>query len=352
MRRFPFSLAVLAIAPCASAFAQGTPVRPVSVDSAPAVIAPGTPRSAWTTPAAVRVNADHVRPRHRTNGLSPLADSIARNLVFIPRGRQQLLVVSRAKRVLVDLGRVDVDVRKDERRLAAYREAVAARSPYAKGAQFTLRGNWGAGDATIESFDVWNGRITAVLKVDSLADSLTRAGAAIYAVARVGADTVMAAPADSSASPAPACERDSLPTGLAARVKFVSDSLEQQLREKAMPRYARLVPTVSVKSTKVNGCFGASRVLLVSSLRTKTLEWVQERVVLVDPAGKVTPMAVNDLRLKAHDVIAAFDADGDGVDDVAMRGTRERAGGTSILRVDLKSKRLDRIVSGFAWEER
>ena len=64
------------------------------------------------------------------------------------------------------------------------------------------------------------------------------------------------------------------------------------------------------------------------------------------------PLKVFDLRLRAHDIVYAMDADGDGVDDVATRGVTERAGALSILRLARAQKRLQRLTSGFAWEEK
>ena len=100
----------------------------------------------------------------------------------------------------------------------------------------------------------------------------------------------------------------------------------------------------------MRGCFGVARRALVVSLRAGDAEWVRERMVLVAPNGAVTPLRVSDLRFRAHDLLVAFDADGDGVDDLATRATTERAGGTTVLRVDLGNKRAERLAGGFAWE--
>ena len=98
------------------------------------------------------------------------------------------------------------------------------------------------------------------------------------------------------------------------------------------------------------GCFGErQRVALVVTVRTADNGWVQERVVLLDDAGRVTPVRANDLRFRAHELLYAFDADGDGVDDLAAKASTEAAGATVILRLDPKTKRLTRLAGGFAW---
>ena len=245
----------------------------------------------------------------------------------------------------MDIGRVDASVRGSPARLTAYREAVAATSPFPVGTRLRLRGTWGISQVEIAGYDIWNGRIVATVRGDSIVDSLAqRAEPFVVSVATQWDSTAV----DS----VPNCTRDTLTTQLSMRADVVRDSLEQVLRASAMPRFARLVPGVVVKSSRASGCFGPARVALVVSLRSKGLEWVQERFVLIDTTGRAIPVRADDMRLKAHDIIAAFDADGDGVDDLAMRGLRELAGGTSILRYDVKARRFDRLASGFAWEER
>ena len=91
--------------------------------------------------------------------------------------------------------------------------------------------------------------------------------------------------------------------------------------------------------------------VLVVSLRAGNVEWVQERAVLVDTLGRATALRVTDYRFRAHELLGAFDADGDGVDDLATRATTERAGATTILVFDQKLRRLRRFLAGFAWEE-
>ena len=93
--------------------------------------------------------------------------------------------------------------------------------------------------------------------------------------------------------------------------------------------------------------------MLAVSLRDAGKEFLRERVVVIDDAtGAVTPLRVADLRFKAHDLLDAYDADGDGVDDLVAKGVAEASGATVVLRFDPKAKKLLRLASGFAWESR
>jgi hypothetical protein len=104
------------------------------------------------------------------------------------------------------------------------------------------------------------------------------------------------------------------------------------------------------QKTQLVGCFGKARVLVLVAQWAGDYEYLHQLAALVDTAGKVTPIRVNDLRFKVHDPLGALDADGDGIDDVALRGRAPRIGGTVILRLDPVKKRLDYVVGGFAWE--
>jgi len=73
--------------------------------------------------------------------------------------------------------------------------------------------------------------------------------------------------------------------------------------------------------------------------------------VVIDPVGKVTALKVSDFRFRAHELLLAFDADGDGTDDLATRALTEHQGATTILLVDLKGKKAIRLSAGFAWED-
>ncbi|HVT41099.1 MAG TPA: hypothetical protein VHE78_18830 [Gemmatimonadaceae bacterium] len=125
----------------------------------------------------------------------------------------------------------------------------------------------------------------------------------------------------------------------------------QELRTGPQPPYERLQRKLSFASSQVVGCFGAARVALSVSLKAGNTEWVRERIVLIDTLGKVTSLRVTDYRFRAHELLVAFDADGDGIDDIATRATAERAGATTVLSLDLKTRRLTRLVAGFAWED-
>lgn len=271
--------------------------------------------------------------------LSPLADSIAPTLVFMVRGRETFTAAVRAKRLLIDLGRVDTKL-KTPAQLAAYHEAVSALAPVRVGEVFRIRGPWGAESATVKGFDVWNGRIVATLEVSPQLDSLARTRDPLVAVATRG-DTTTAS--DS-------CARDSLGGLVAQRVKQVGDSAELALRADTASMPERLRRSVRVQRSQVSGCFGGSRALVLVSASAGGYEWVREVAFLIDPSGTSTLLRVRDPNFGAHEALHALDADGDGVDDVATRARRERGGGTSILRVDIAGKRLDRVTSGFVWE--
>ena len=303
--------------------------------------------------------------------LSPLADSIAESIVFAPRTQTWFTAAARGKRMLVDLGRVDTEVRKVPERLAAFREAAADRSPVPIGTRLLLRGPWGTQEVTVAGFDVWNGRVAGVLHGSALVDSLARAvrdplpaaSAQLVESAYAARDSAAAHAAAAATAPgAPGtpvravtpCVRDTLSTALAERVVYVRDSLDAALRAlAAVPGFEAPRSALTVRSSQAPGCFDEGRrVALVVTLRTADASYVQERVVLLDEAGRVTPLRANDLRFKAHDVIYAFDADGDGIDDLAARAATQLAGATVILRLDPKAKRLTRLTGGFAWESR
>jgi hypothetical protein len=333
----PFLLILLLLA--TSACTSPAPATAGAQSSRPSTAAAA---ATGTTDTAARSTA-RVRPRP----LSPLADSLSHMLVFVPRERSWLTAAARGKRMLVDIGRVDAEVRKDPARLAAYKEAVAALSPLRPGERLRLRGRWGSSDVTIASFDVWNGRIVALLQGDPLVDSLARLVEQLPASAIRLTTSDSLALADSSVAPATACER-TLDPELVKRVDVVRDSLQTIMRSRVAPER---VANVVFASSRAAGCYGAWRAALAVSVRSKALDWVEERVVMLDSAGAVTPVRVSDLRFRTHDLLMALDADGDGVDDVATRGLRERAGGISILRFDPASRRFARLTSGFAWEQ-
>lgn len=275
--------------------------------------------------------------------LPPVADSVARSLVFAPRNQRWFTAAARGKRMMVDIGRVDLEVRRDSARKRAFRDLVPRRAPLKQGQRLRLRGPWGAEDVTVGGYDTWNGRIVAIVQGSSRLDSLARVVEVLPA---------SVTPADSSADVAPdSCRRDSIPGALLERGEMVRDSIDLELRMSQMPVYERLVQQVNVTSTQVPGCFGSGRLLLIVSLRAGDNEYVRESYVVLDDSGGVHPLVRGlGYRFKAHDAIYAFDADGDGVDDVAVKGMAPRSGGTVLLRLDPLSQRLERLTGGFVWE--
>lgn len=276
-----------------------------------------------------------------TPALSPLGDTIAQRLVFAPVEEEWFTAAARARRLLVDLGRIDIDLGKDSLRLAAYREAAAATSPFPTGTRLRLRGPWGSDDATITGFDAWNGRIVATLATAPRVDSIARITDPLVASAhrRVATD---------SGGATAACGE---PAGDAfvARLKALARATEDSLRSaEDQPIYARLRSTLKARRSTATGCFGAARGVVIVTLYAGDYEWVRERVLLVGDTRTVRA-AVRDLRFRAHEALHALDADGDGVDDLAARAWTPRGGGTVILRL-ADGTRFERLASGFAWE--
>lgn len=362
-------VAALGLLVLAAAACDGTPGR----RTRPA----GSAGAAGASDSAARRAADSAAAMaavHDTTArrLSPAADSIAPYLVFAPAGERQFVAAVRNRRWLLDVGRMDADVRKDSAKARAFREAAPLLSPVVPGAVFRLWWAAGAEDVVADSFAVYNGRIVMQVFGSLALDSVAKTK---------GAHVAFAVRADSAAAPAAtSCElrvapdsaaREAARAALAAlspgdrkvqaqarrtadstfdaRVALVRDSLDQDLR-RTRPPYERLQRRLKGTHSQVRGCFGAARRALVVSLRAGDAEWVQERLVLIAPGGAVTTLRIGNLRFRAHDLLAAFDADGDGVDDLAVKGLTERAGGTTVLRVDLQKKRADRLAGGFAWE--
>lgn len=294
--------------------------------------------------------APPVTPRH---ALSPLADTIAQYLVFAPTVETWFLAASRGKRPLVDIGRVDTDLKKDPRRRSAYLTAVRALTPFPVGTRLRLRGSWGAEDATVAGFDAWNGRIVATITASKLVDSLARKSTTWLATAQLLTDSAHTdtVRVDTGAV-VDTCNRGPLPDTLQARANIVRDSIEAFLRSQPPPPFARLVASEHTVTTQAVGCFGKGRRLVLAvDLRAGNNEWIRERIVAIDTAGVVQTLRVDDLRFKAHDILYALDGDGDGIDDIAARGLTEAAGGSVVMRM-VPPNRLQRLASGFAWESR
>jgi hypothetical protein len=277
----------------------------------------------------------------RVPRLSPLADSIAALLVFQLKDQRTFLAASRAHRLLVDLGRVDATLETPARK-HAFDEAVRALSPVRIGDSFRLHGAWGADDATVESFDRWNGRIVGVLALPPRVDSLARGKPPVVALA-VRADSATPAVTDS-------CSRDSIDAALTARLAAVRDSLLGVLKADTTKLPPQLMKSLHAQKSRAIGCFVRGRVLLFVAQWAGDYDYYHQIAVLVDSTGKAIPLRVNDLRFKVHESLGALDADGDGVDDIALRGRGPRIGGTVILRLDPVKRRLDYVAGGFAWE--
>lgn len=306
--------------------------------------------------------------------LSPLADSIANLLVFVPRDRAWFSAASRGRHMLLDIGRADLSIKGDSVMRAAYMEAVSRLSPLGLGTMLRVRAPYSIDEKVkVTGFDLWNGRIVARISVSRLLDSLARAEDMLPATAirldtaSTGAATkpdtahgatvstaTITAPGkrDSAlAAPPPACVRDTLPTMLATRAIAIRDSLVRFLADSATPLYERQVASARILSWWVPGCFGIGRALVVANKRTPEMDFAVERVALVDSVGSVVPIRIVDLRFHAHDPLYVFDADGDGIDDLAARGHGDRSGGLTIMRLDPATRRFVRLVSGFAWEQ-
>ncbi len=290
-----------------------------------------------------------------------LTDSVRPYLVFAPKSEMWFVAASRGKRMLLDIGRVDLEVRRDSALAAAYRETVAEQSPFKLGSTFTLRGPWGTERVRAASVDSWNGRIVLVLEGSALMDSLAQEKAPIAATALRDTATARSGNRGSGPLANESTDRPVIPTTCdrapatgvyADRVDAVRDSLEWALRAEGLPIYERLVRRLTVASSRVPGCFGQARMMLAVSLRAAGNEWIRQRVVLIHPNGAVQALQVQDFRFRAHDLLHALDGDGDGIDDVAAVGRAHLMGGTTVLRYDPTTQRLVRITAGFSWEER
>ncbi|MDP1891718.1 MAG: hypothetical protein Q8K55_12575, partial [Gemmatimonadaceae bacterium] len=258
--------------------------------------------------------------------------------------------------------------RKDSAKARAFREAAPVLSPVVPRAVFRLWWAKGAEDVVVDSFSVYNGRIVMRVFGSAALDSAARtkgsptafalradnAAPPVVTVCELRVEPDSAAIAALAALPpderrAQAAAQKFSDSTYAARVTFVRDSLDVELRA-SPPPYERLQRRMKTTSSQVRGCFGAARRALVVSVRAGDAEWVRERLVLIAPDGMVTPLRIDDLRFHAHELLTALDADGDGVDDLAVKGTTHRAGGTAILRVDLAKNRAERLAAGFVWE--
>lgn len=310
------------------------------------------------------------KPRALTDAEQRVADGIA----FAPIPTERFLVAARNKRLLVDVGRVDLEIKKDAELLALVRRVSQRIGPLSRVTHVRVRGTWGEETDSIVGYDVWNGRAVAVLEPSVRAESLLVKNAPLIGVAvRARASADSAAPADlapdqrqreapqpataqpatgpAAAAIAGACIRDSMPPALAARVTVVRDSIVRWVTDSVKTPYAG-GPRLAVRGDTASGCFGAWRAIVVVSARTPAFDWSEERAALVAPDGKVVTARLRDLRLRLHEALVAFDADGDGVDELAARGLGPRMGAQSVLKLDPATRRFARYASGFAWESR
>jgi hypothetical protein len=192
--------------------------------------------------------------------------------------------------------------------------------------------------------DLWNGRIVATLAVPPAVDSLVKRERSLVAVGtRADSDTAQGLAADS-------CNRDSLSVELTARLPMVRDSLTQLLQADTTNLSERLRQSLHTRASQAIGCFGGARAILFVTQWAGDYEYAHELAVLLDSAGTAIPLRVNYIRFKAHEALRAFDADGDGVDDLAAKGRGERMGGTVVLRLDPAKRRLEYLTGGFGWE--
>ena len=306
-------------------------------DSVSAVAVETPPPGVTALPAADTVSRQPSTPS--ATHLSPLADTIAQRLVFAPITQRWFVAAARGKRLVVDLGRIDIDVKKSAAREAAFVEAAEGRSPVAKGSRLRLRGDWGSDDATVAGFAPWNGRIVAHLDPLPRVDSLAKVTDPFVASAERSGDA--AAPTEAT------CDRtaDSV---LVDRLKSVAAEALDSLKAGEQPLYPRLQRSVRSRTSVVAGCFGDARGIATATLYAGDYEWVRERVFLV---GEGTPkrLTVRDLRFRAHEALQAIDADGDGVDDLVARAWAPRSGGTVVLSLR-EGARLERLAAGFSWE--
>lgn len=272
--------------------------------------------------------------------MSPLADTIGKSLTLAPTSQTWFTAAGRGKRLLVDIGRADIVVGAGAERSAAFTEVVQRRSPLAVGARVRVHGPWGADDAIVDGISIWSNRVVATLTGSSRVDSVARRVEPLMAsVERVDA------PAEPAAR---GCDRSSPDSTLAHRAAVVRDSIARAILAREQPRYERLEQSLRIAGSRVPGCFGIGRILLIVSVRAGGFEWVRERFVIVGDSGAVHELQTPVYRHRAHDGVAALDADGDGVDDLAVRVLADGMGSLVILRLE-EGRRLVRLTSGFTW---
>ena len=348
--RLIFPLVLLGAAACASdSRAARLPARDVErVATTPSSAAASTSFASFVAQQG-DTGARRATPKPRV--LTEAEQNVADGIAFAPSRMERFLVASRNKRLLLDIGRVDLESKLDASRLALVRRVAERVGPLAHVTHVRVRGTWGEEVDSIVRYDVWNGRAVAVLAPSPRADSLLRKNTPL-----VGVATRMLVPADTTSvqTPPPAtgvCVRDSVPAELPARVAVVRDSLVRWVTDSLKPPYA-LSAKLTVRGDTASGCFGPWRAVVVVTTRTSAFDWTDERSLLVAPDGKAVTARVRDLRLRTHESLVAFDADADGIDELAARGFAPRMGAQSVLKLDPATRRFSRFASGFAWESR
>jgi len=376
--RIVLSLALIAASGCAKDRAPATVQKahaarpPVRTHTTPVVQAANV-MPAKSPLVAPPQQGDTGTPHRVAPKLPTLTDAeqrIADGVVFAPRVTERFLVASRKKRLLVDVGRVDL-AKLDAEQLATLRKVSARIGPLSNVTHLHVRGSWGEETDSIVGYDVWNGRAVAVLAASPGTDSLLKANASLVGVATratgtdsttvqppapvkppVAATVKQAGAAASAAAPPPICVRDSLVPLMQVRVTAVRDSLLRWVTDSLRSPFIRFAKATTVRGEAVLGCFGSWRAIVVVNSRTPGFEWNEERTLLVAPDGKVQTARLRDLRLRAHESLLAFDADGDGIDELSARGLATRMGAQSIMKLDPTTRRFSRFASGFAWETR
>lgn len=321
-------------------------------------------------PVTVDSDATQAPRPERMRPLSPDAAAVAQYMVFVPRQQQWFVAAVRAKHVVVDVGRMDAQLGTTASDRAAFREAAERLTPLPLGTRLELRGDWGVDTGTVSGFQVSNGRLVGALEVSPATALLARkqwmpaisavrlkpvppadsvSAIAVTAIAVTASDTgttISIVPLDS-------CVRsDTLSTALNRRVKVVVDSLRDFLWDSVAPPPGREPGEAPVRVWSKSGCFASGRVMVIATRKTADADMAMERVLLLSDTTQMLQLRVSDLRFRSHEPLLVFDADGDGVDDIATHGQGAFSGATTILRLDTASRRLTRLASGFAWESR
>ena len=242
----PHSLLCLALVIAACARSHGSSVEPVendplANDTIPARSIGRTDILGGDTEPMIELATDSLRapvhPQPRFVTLPPVADSLARYMVFAARGQSWYTASVRGKRMLVDIGRFDGKL-PTRAHVAAFREAIDMLSPVRAGDRFRLYGPWGSDTVTVSGFELSEGRIVATLNAPPRVDSLARTTKTLIAGA-VRTDSL--APAVTAT-----CARQTASEEVWLRAGFARDSVEQALREASIWLPERLLHTLRV----------------------------------------------------------------------------------------------------------